>query len=345
MDRNKYIERDHFSGHGHLQDQRSGGLADIVRSILISRAAAIMNASTVADFTADNSGGAAGVVFTAANATSLMTLTEADSSLPLGEIVYVANSGGGLPNPLAAATAYYYIPVSATTFKLASSLANARRGIFIDLTTDGTGTQTLVLALGRTKALTSSNLTGLTTGATAASIDTGAATIRDAYRELLTKVNLSRAELGLAQITLVGTAADGTIGAIDDAAAANANDTDAASIASVQALVDKLITNEKVALMAINDLRVAVGLRAIQDLGERAPAQLPNSYPASFDRGTMVALTAAANVNPPTAAVLLAEIDALFDLLSDNFATLVDGWQEVGLATALPAYPGGYVAA
>jgi hypothetical protein len=50
-----------------------------------------------------------------------------------------------LPDPLAAATDYWIIAVSATTIKLATSLANAIAGTAIDLTDAGTGTHTLEL--------------------------------------------------------------------------------------------------------------------------------------------------------------------------------------------------------
>jgi hypothetical protein len=55
----------------------------------------------------------------------------------------VANSGGALPTGIAAATDYWVIRVSANTFKFATTLANALAGTGINLTADGTGTQTL----------------------------------------------------------------------------------------------------------------------------------------------------------------------------------------------------------
>lgn len=50
---------------------------------------------------------------------------------------------GTLPAPLAPATNYYVIAVSATAVKLATSLANAQAGTAIDITSAGTGTHTL----------------------------------------------------------------------------------------------------------------------------------------------------------------------------------------------------------
>lgn len=57
---------------------------------------------------------------------------------------YVSNSGGALPAPLAANTSYWVIKVDANTIQLATSKANALASTAIDLTTTGTGTQTLL---------------------------------------------------------------------------------------------------------------------------------------------------------------------------------------------------------
>lgn len=51
-----------------------------------------------------------------------------------------------LPTPLATNTVYYYIAVTTTTFKVASSLANATIGVAIDLTTAGSGTNSVNLS-------------------------------------------------------------------------------------------------------------------------------------------------------------------------------------------------------
>ncbi len=52
---------------------------------------------------------------------------------------------GGLPAGLATSTNYYVIVLTANTIKFASSQANALAGTAIDLTTAGTGTQTIVV--------------------------------------------------------------------------------------------------------------------------------------------------------------------------------------------------------
>jgi microcystin-dependent protein len=75
---------------------------------------------------------------------------------------------GGLPAPLAVGTTYYAIYVSSTTFKLASSEANAIAGTAIDLTTTGSGTQTLTQYAdpdsGSRSAIAPGGSTGITVG-------------------------------------------------------------------------------------------------------------------------------------------------------------------------------------
>ena len=58
--------------------------------------------------------------------------------------VRVSNSGGGLPTGLAAATDYWAIFVDVDNIKLATTQANAIAGVAINITTNGTGTQTLL---------------------------------------------------------------------------------------------------------------------------------------------------------------------------------------------------------
>lgn len=84
----------------------------------------------------------ADLTFTAASGTDLLTATAHGLETGDGPI-RVSNSGGALPTGLAAATDYWVIKVSADTFKLATSLTNAYAGTAIDITADGSGTQTL----------------------------------------------------------------------------------------------------------------------------------------------------------------------------------------------------------
>jgi hypothetical protein len=80
--------------------------------------------------------------FTAANATEIFTKT--GHGLSLAQAVQVRNSGGALPTGLSANTDYYVIPIDADTFYLATSSANALAGTHLSITTDGTGTNTIV---------------------------------------------------------------------------------------------------------------------------------------------------------------------------------------------------------
>jgi hypothetical protein len=86
-----------------------------------------------------NSAPAAGT-FTADSTTDLMTKTA--HGFATGLIVQVSTTTT-LPAGLSAATNYYVIYVSANTYKLATSNANALAGTAIDLTTNGTGTHTV----------------------------------------------------------------------------------------------------------------------------------------------------------------------------------------------------------
>jgi hypothetical protein len=79
-------------------------------------------------------------VFTADNATE--TFTTVAHGYTTGLKGQTTNSGGGLPTGLSAGTDYFVIVVTADTFKLATSLANALAGTNLTISTDGTGTQT-----------------------------------------------------------------------------------------------------------------------------------------------------------------------------------------------------------
>lgn len=63
--------------------------------------------------------------------------------------VRFTNSGGALPTGLTAGTDYFLIRVSATTARVATSLANAIAGIAIAYTDAGTGTHTMTVQIPR----------------------------------------------------------------------------------------------------------------------------------------------------------------------------------------------------
>lgn len=82
-------------------------------------------------FTADPAAGADWLI---------MTTTE---NFQTGVPFTVSNSGGALPTPLVAGTTYYSIRVDSTHIRVATSNANAAIGNYIDLTSAGTGTQSI----------------------------------------------------------------------------------------------------------------------------------------------------------------------------------------------------------
>lgn len=71
------------------------------------------------------------------------TLTKAAHAAGTGDPFRIANSGGALPGGLAANTTYYAISTGTNTFKAATSPTNAYAGTAIDLTSAGSGTQTV----------------------------------------------------------------------------------------------------------------------------------------------------------------------------------------------------------
>jgi hypothetical protein len=89
--------------------------------------------------------------FSADTGTDIMTYTSTaniPSNILTGTRVSLTTTTT-LPAPLATATDYYVIRVSDTTFKLATSYANAIAGTAIDITTTGTGTHTITWLLPR----------------------------------------------------------------------------------------------------------------------------------------------------------------------------------------------------
>lgn len=89
--------------------------------------------------------------FTADAGTDIMTYTST-TSIPSNLLTGTrcrCTTSGTLPAGLATATDYYLIKVSDTTYKLATSYANAIAGTQIDITDAGTGTHTLNWLLPR----------------------------------------------------------------------------------------------------------------------------------------------------------------------------------------------------
>jgi hypothetical protein len=77
----------------------------------------------------------------------LTTATANLLNLFLGNTVTFTNTGGALPGNILATSVYYVIPISSTTFKIATSFANALSGSSVAYSSDGTGTTTAYLQL------------------------------------------------------------------------------------------------------------------------------------------------------------------------------------------------------
>lgn len=80
--------------------------------------------------------------FTADNATNIFTVVGHGFVTGKGPVL-VSNSGGALPTGLSASTWYWPIVIDADTFRLATSRANATYGTAVDISTNGTGTNSI----------------------------------------------------------------------------------------------------------------------------------------------------------------------------------------------------------
>ncbi len=91
------------------------------------------------------------------------TISKAGNALLANALVWLSNSGGGLPAPFAASTNYYVI-TGDPTFQLSAA---AGPGAAVNITTQGTGTHTLTVLATTIEALASiRNLTGARISAT-----------------------------------------------------------------------------------------------------------------------------------------------------------------------------------
>jgi hypothetical protein len=87
----------------------------------------------------------AAVAFTADATSNILTVADTSAKLRTGTRFQASNAGGSLPGGLSAATNYFWIPLTPTTGKAATSLANSRAGTAVDITSAGTGTHTLTV--------------------------------------------------------------------------------------------------------------------------------------------------------------------------------------------------------
>ncbi len=136
-----YLENLSYRWRKYLSDGALSGNHSIAGTLTVGGTFAVSEgALSFVDFT-----------FTADN--TVDTIIHTAHGLQSGDgPVRTSNSGGALPGGLAAATDYWFIRIDANTGKLATSRANALVGTTINLTTDGTGTQTLQHQTGTTRA-------------------------------------------------------------------------------------------------------------------------------------------------------------------------------------------------
>lgn len=174
-----YLENLAFRWREYLSDAAFQGATTFDSTVGIAGNTAVGTALVVADF-----------VFTADNTTD--TCTKVAHGLLTGDgPIRVSNSGGALPAGLAAATDYWILKTGTDTFKFATTLDNALSNTPINLTTNGTGTQTLSDTAGT---LRSANLTvngNLTVGGSCPALTVDSLTASFATIFLLTAGGIS----------------------------------------------------------------------------------------------------------------------------------------------------------
>lgn len=121
----------------------SVGLLDAIRSLANARIVVTRYQVGSASAGVWTSGPPA--TFTAEADDDVITLV--DHGFQTGDMLQVVNVGGALPAPLAPDTTYFAIRTGANTFKVAATLGDAHGNNPINLTTDGTGTQSIRLVI------------------------------------------------------------------------------------------------------------------------------------------------------------------------------------------------------
>ena len=142
-----------YTSDGSATTQKiHNGLVTALNAVVGKNYTAAFAALTYADHT-----------FTADSTTDDLTI--ATHGLNTGDgPLRVTNSGGGLPAGLSPGVDYYVIKVDASTIQLATSLANALAGTHIDLTSNGTGTNTLIHQTGQLSPILPFLVTGNSAG-------------------------------------------------------------------------------------------------------------------------------------------------------------------------------------
>ncbi len=322
--RDKKVGAQHFSGSSHVFSNEDGGLSSVARTLLQELARKRVERLNILDLV-DSSAGAAGIPvvfdFTGGAFEDMATVTAHD--LKTGDGPFRLR-GGTLPTGLSATQDYFVIRKDANVFQLALTKAQAEQGTKVEFTSDGSGVVILAVRGQEAADLSSNDLTGLTTGLTSASLNTAADTVMDAYATLIGRVNSVRVPLGMGSLDDgPGTDGTGTVSAIDDTAAANSNNTDAATVASARTVLGDLLDAERTVVAAVNEVRAAVGLSEVTLFGTHG-----GDIEVGLDVNQGAAIENAADGADATAAALLAEWDAAVDNLADNVALLVEKLDE-----------------
>lgn len=322
-----FITEDHFQGQKKVHDLGVAGLTKTLRNLLQRSASRAVKALGIAALT-DNSTGTAGMVFTAA-VSDVITAAEGPDFQTGDGPFRVVNVGGALPTGLTAGTDYWVRRISSTTFYFATSIANARAGTVVNITGAGSGTQYL-LALKPVAVPAEADVSGGTTGCTAASVNTSMDTVADAQATLAGRVNAVLAVSAQAGSVSDGQGTDGagTISAIDKDVAANTNDTDSVAYAGLRTVFDELLANQKALVLLITKLRRAVGL---SDVPVTRAGSNQGSQPVGFD--LVATLTNTVSSADAVSSATEAAVEAALNDLADNVAFLADQLDEVTAVT------------
>ena len=322
----------HFTGAGQIFSREAEGLAAVIRNSLIRDAQDLLVGVGTADLT-DSSTGTAGILFTAAT-TDLITILE---TAIVGNAFRTGDGpfrlvGGDLGAGLLTTVDYWVRRFSASTYKLYLTKAAAIDKVNddpVDITDAGSGSQTLQ-AIGQPTKVLEANLTGLTTGFTAASWNTSVDSVFTAYATLAARANLGLDSIGAGDILDgPGTSGGATIAAVDVDVAANTNDTTATTFASVKAAMDEIENSQATIIDVVDVLRVAVGLARVPRAGNvRGAIDVGgvNGDNAATDGVTTDATTVAASATE-------AAIEIWLNGIIDNIALLADQIDDaVGIA-------------
>jgi hypothetical protein len=315
----------HFAGAGHVFSQEAEGLAAVIRNNLIRDAQDLLVAVGTGALT-DNSGGLAGILFTADDTTDLIALVAvADESFATGDGPFeMLNDSGGLPAGLATSTDYWVRRFSATEYKVYLTKAAAIDPVnddAVNITGTGTGTHHFQ-AIGLPTIPGTTDASGDNTlGFTAASGDTSFDTIMTSYATLAERANLLLDSIGAGDILDgPGTGGSGTIAVTDVDVETGSSDTTCCEWAAFAAVYREINNSQATVIDVVDVCLVAVGL---------AKVPRARNLKGSIDLGGVNGDNAITNMDATVTATLVAvadedEIEVWLNGLTDNIAFLAD---------------------